>query len=84
MKFSYSLIKKLLPQAPAKAKLAEALNSYSFETENLAGDLLDISLPSNRYSDAASHLGIAREEGAGLKLKLKNPVKKIINLTADQ
>lgn len=83
MKFSYPLIKKLLPQAPAKTKLAEALNSYSFETENLAGDLLDISLPSNRYSDAASHLGIAREAGAGLGLKLKNPVKEIINPPAD-
>ncbi len=93
MKFSYSLIKKLLPQAPAKAKLAEALNSHSFEVESFDGDCLDISLASNRYSDAASHLGIAREGAAGLGLsaqggsvsggKLKNPVKKIINLPLD-
>src|SRR3989344_7456425 len=84
MKFSHSFIKKLLSEAPPKAKLADGLNSYSLETENLDGDLFDISLPSNRYSDSASHLGIAREVAAVFRLKLKNPVKTIVNPPADQ
>jgi phenylalanyl-tRNA synthetase beta chain len=84
MKFSYSLIKKLLPKVPPKAKLAEALNIYSFETENLPGDLLEISLPPNRYSDAASHIGVAREAAAVFGLKLVSPVKTIVNPPSDR
>ncbi|MBI4086194.1 MAG: hypothetical protein HY433_03080 [Candidatus Liptonbacteria bacterium] len=94
MKFSYPLIKKLLSEAPPKAKLADGLNSHSLETENLDGDLFDISLPSNRYSDAASHLGIAREVAAifgsnphtkfGVGVKLKNPVKTIVDPPTDR
>ena len=79
MKFSYSLIKKFLTKAPPKTKLADALNMRSFETENLAGDLLEISLPPNRYSDAASHLGIAREVSTIFGLKLENLIPAIVN-----
>ncbi|MEK9180318.1 MAG: phenylalanine--tRNA ligase subunit beta [Patescibacteria group bacterium] len=89
MKFSYSLIKKLLPKAPSKPKLVEALNLRAFETENAAGDAFEVSLPPNRYSDVSSHLGIAREVSAifggkfsargGSALGGKNPVKTIIN-----
>jgi phenylalanyl-tRNA synthetase beta chain len=64
MKFSYALIKKLAPKAPPIGKLADGLNAHAFEVERFAGDLLDINLPANRYSDAASHIGIAREAAA--------------------
>ncbi len=84
MKFSYSLIKKLSPRLPNISKAAETLNLYSFEVEDAAGDLLDIALPANRYSDAASHLGIARELSAALGKPLKNPVKLIVNPPSDQ
>lgn len=84
MKFSYSLIKKLLPKVPPKARLIEALNLRSFETENLSGDAFEVSLPANRYSDAASHLGIARETSVIFGAKLKNPVKQIVNLPTDR
>ncbi len=83
MKFSYSLLKKLLPTVPKKTKLIEVLNMHSFETEDAGGDVLEISLPPNRYSDAASHIGIAREAAAILSLKFKNPIRAIVNLPAD-
>ena len=38
----------------------EALNFHAFEVEGVDGDTVNIALPSNRYSDAASHLGVAR------------------------
>ncbi len=75
MKFSYQWLKELNPKIPNKAKLVEALNLYSFETENKAGDLLEISIPPNRFSDAASHLGIAKEAAA--VLELQSPAQKI-------
>ncbi len=70
MRFSYSLIKKLAPAVKSKNDLIEKLNLYSFEAEDSGGDTVDISVPPNRYSDAASHLGIAREISAILG---KNP-----------
>lgn len=84
MKFSYSFIRKLFPRAPTKAKLIEALTMYSFETGDAAGDVFEASIPPNRYSDAASHLGIAREVAAVAGAVLKNPVKTIVNPPADQ
>lgn len=84
MKFSYTLIKKLLPRVPVKKDLAEALNSHSFEVEGVEGDVLDINLPPNRYSDCASHIGIAREAAAIFGLKFDSPVKKIVNPPTDQ
>ncbi|MDD5547329.1 MAG: phenylalanine--tRNA ligase subunit beta [Candidatus Pacebacteria bacterium] len=72
MKFNFSLIKKLAPGNYSKAELVEKLNTYSFETVDLGGDVLDISITPNRYADAASHFGIAREVAAiyGSSLKL--------------
>jgi phenylalanyl-tRNA synthetase beta chain len=84
MKFSYTLIKKLLPKAPPISKTAELLNSHSFEVEEFLGDLLDVNLSANRYSDSASHIGLAREVGVILGTKLINPVKTIVNLLANQ
>ena len=80
MKFSYSLLKKLLPKLPAKPKVSEALNMHSFELESINGDTLEIKLPSNRYSDASSHIGIARELSASLGMQFKSPIKEMINV----
>jgi phenylalanyl-tRNA synthetase beta chain len=76
MKFSYNLIKKLAPGKYTKEQLVEKLNLYSFEAVDAEGDALEISIPPNRYSDAASHLGVAKEAAAILNIKLNDPTKK--------
>ncbi len=76
MKFSYTLIKRLLPHVPPAKKLAESLNSYSFEVESVEGDMLDIKIPANQYSAMASHAGIAREASAIFRLSFKDFSKK--------
>src|SRR3989344_1612580 len=73
MKFSFSLIKKLAPGKYSKSELVEKLNLHSFETADPGGDVLEVALPANRYSDASSHLGIAREAAAIFGLKLNDP-----------
>lgn len=74
MKFSYKLLKKLVPQIKSKKDAIEKLNLHSFEAAESGGDVLDIILPPNRY-DAASHIGIGRELSAiyGKKFKIVNP-----------
>ena len=84
MKFSYAFIKKLIPQAPAKAKLIDGLNMKAFETEPLPGDAFEVKLSPNRYSDAASHWGIAREAAAIFNLKTKIEDKRIVNFPEDK
>jgi len=84
MKFSYAFIKKLVPQAPAKAKLIDGLNMKAFETEPLPGDAFEVKLSPNRYSDAASHWGIAREAAAIFNLKTKIEDKRIVNFPEDK
>lgn len=78
MKFSYALIKKLVPALKNKSQLIEALNVHSFETVDAGGDVFDVSVPPNRYSDSASHLGVAREAAAVLNLRFE--YKKIRSL----
>ena len=78
MKFSYSLVKKLAPGKYFKEELAEKLNLHSFETVDLGEDVLEISVTPNRYADAASHLGIAREAAAIFNVKLQDPSIKIL------
>src|SRR3989338_1993860 len=73
MKFSFSLIKKLAPGKYDKAVLVEKLNLHSFETADIGGDALEINISPNRFSDAASHLGIAREVAAIFGSELKEP-----------
>jgi phenylalanyl-tRNA synthetase beta chain len=82
MKFSYQLIKRFLPKIPPVGKLMEGLNMHSFEVEGVDGDTIEIKLPANRYSDASSHMGIAREAGVIFGTPLKNPIKTLINLPA--
>lgn len=60
----------MLPGLPNKAKVIDALSMHSFEAENAEGNTIDISLPPNRYSDAASHMGIANELSAIFGLKI--------------
>ena len=67
MKFSYTLLKQYLPELKNKQQLIDALNMHAFETEDAGGKTIDVFLPPNRYSDAASHIGIAREIAAILK-----------------
>ncbi len=80
MKFSYSLIKKLLPKAPSSKRIMDEMNLHAFEVEDVKGDAIEIKLPANRYSDASSHIGIAREVGAIFGLSFKSPVKSLINI----
>lgn len=60
MKFSYELLKKLAGKLPEKEAFIGKFNLHAFEAEGLSGDTLEIGIPANRYSDAASHWGIAR------------------------
>ncbi len=76
MKFSFSLIKSLAPGRYDKAALVAKLNAFSFEAADAGGDALDISVPPNRYSDAASHLGIAREAAMIFGSNVQSPVEK--------
>ncbi len=82
MKFSYSLLKKILPQIPSKKAVVAELTMHSFEAEEGGGDTLLIDVPANRYSDAASHLGIARELAVILGKKLRDiiPDEKVVGV----
>ena len=64
MKFSYRLLKKIYPKVPTSEKVADLLTMHLFETEVVNKNVLDVDVLPNRYSDAASHWGIARELGA--------------------
>jgi len=71
MKFSYTLIQKLIPEIKSKKQVINALNDYAYEVEDLKGNSFDVKIPANRFSDSASHLGIAREISAILNLPFK-------------
>lgn len=79
MKFSYSLLKKFVPRLPAASKTADLLTMHSFEVESVKGDVIDVKLYANRYSDASSHIGIARELAAALGKPLKSPLSRAVN-----
>jgi phenylalanyl-tRNA synthetase beta subunit len=84
MKFSYSLIKQFLKNPPSKKEAIDGLNLHSFEAQDLKGDAIDISIPPNRYSDAASAFGIAKELAAIFNLKLIDNFVEIINPPSSQ
>lgn len=73
MKFSYTLIKKLVPKATSATKLVEALSLHAFEAEAAEKTAFEVGLPPNRWSDASSHWGIAREVAASLGVPLALP-----------
>ncbi len=83
MKFSFNWLKEYLDFNLSPEKLAEILTLHSFEAgviKKLKNDtVLDIDILPNRFSDASSHWGIAREIKALLlmlyekKYSLKEP-----------
>ena len=64
MKFSYKLLKKIYPGVGSKKEITTDLTMGLFEVDDVLSDSLDIKVLPNRFSDAASHYGIARELGA--------------------
>ena len=66
MKFSYPLIKQLVPKVKSKKELVNTLTTYSFEASDLPRNAFEATIPPNRYSDAASHWGIAKEVSLGM------------------
>lgn len=49
---------------------------HAYETEEGGGNTIEVSVPPNRYSDSASHIGVAREASAVLGLKIQIPKPK--------
>lgn len=77
MKFSYTLIKKFVPALKSVDELVNALTMHAFEIESVVGDTIDIKVLPNRYSDAGSHWGMAREVAAILGLSVHLPKVKV-------
>ena len=77
MKFSYKLLKKLVPQIKSKNELSGKLSSRAFEIDSIDSDTIDIKISANRY-DASGHIGLAREISAlyGKKFKVKEKFRK--------
>jgi phenylalanyl-tRNA synthetase beta chain len=75
MKFSYNWLKEYLPELPRPEKLAEILTFHSFEVEEVkkVGKdwLLDIDILPNRAPDCLSHIGLARECAALMRMKMR-------------
>lgn len=69
MKFSYTLLKKLVPEIKNAKALEQHLSSYAFEVDGVEGKTFDIKLSANRYGDAASHWGMAQEIAATMGVR---------------
>jgi phenylalanyl-tRNA synthetase beta chain len=70
MKFSYSTLKKFVPALKDIDQLRDILNLHAFEVDSVEGDILDVKILPNRFSDAASYAGLAREAAAILNTKV--------------
>jgi len=75
MKFDANLLKKFLKPFPSKKKIKDALTMHIFETE-IEGDVFEVDILPNRFPDASSHWGLAREISAILNLSHKDPETK--------
>lgn len=73
MKFNYTTLERLLPDAPPIEIMAEKITAHLFEIESCENGVLDIKVLPNRYSDAACYRGIAREISAICKVPYKEP-----------
>lgn len=73
MKFSYDLLKNFVPKLPQREGFIDGFNAHAFETEAVGENALEIAIPANRYSDASSHLGIARIAAAVFNTPIKEP-----------
>ncbi len=71
MKFSYSLLKKFVPGLKGIGTVAELLPLHALEVESFNGDIIDIKITANRYSDASSHWGIGKMLSAILDSKFE-------------
>ena len=78
MKVSRTWLQKYFDtELPSAEDLAEKITFHAFEIEEVVGDMLDVKVLPDRASYALSHLGIAREIGAILGLRLKeDPLRK--------
>lgn len=80
MKLSYEWLSSLVSGVPKPAELARRITMHAFQVEGIerAGSdaVLDIDILPNRMSDAASHIGVARDISAILGRKLSLPVIK--------
>ena len=77
MKVSYNWLQSFFDKKlPSPEKLADLLSSHSFETEvieRVGSDYaLDVDVLPNRAHDCLGHLGVAREIGAILGMKVSN------------
>lgn len=81
MKFSFTLIKKFAPGKYSREELLEKLNRHSFEAVDVGGDILEISVTANRFSDASSHIGIAREAAIIMNVPFKDPVESALKFS---
>ena len=83
MKISYEWLKLYLKGLPKPEKVAEILEMHAFEVEGIEKKnkdcVFDISVLPNRAHDCLSHIGVAREIGAIMKLKIRNPKHEIRN-----
>lgn len=75
MKLSFPILKSFLPELKTKNQVLDLLSSYSFEAEDVGGSFIEVKLPPNRYSDAGSYIGIARELAAILNSKKIKEIK---------
>jgi len=72
MKFSYKLLGQFVGGLPKIEKAADWLTLHLFETKVIGKNVLEVEILPNRYSDAASYLGLAREMAAITDKKLNN------------
>ena len=75
MKLSFPVLKTFLPEIKTKSQVIDLLSMYAFEAEDAGGALIEVKLPPNRYSDAGSYIGIAKELSAILNSKKIKEVK---------
>jgi len=72
MKFSHALTEKLV-KPKSKDELLNTLLMRSFEAESVTENTFNAEIPHNRYADAASHLGVARDYAAATGKKVNEP-----------
>ena len=82
MRVSYKWLSEYMSgKLPPPQRLAELLTMHSFEVESVEkiGEdfVLDVKVLPNRAHDCLSHIGIAKESGAILKLKIKSTKFKV-------
>jgi len=79
MKFSFNWLQDYLKIDLSPEKLAELLTLHSFETEVVKKTkedvILDIDILPNRFADASSHFGLAREIHALMKVIYDKEIK---------